>query len=202
MDLCAPCLHALPLLGPACTRCALPLPSAGTCGRCLRRPPPLDSVHACLRYATPVDQLLPRFKFHQDLAAGHLLAQLMRLHHPVLSPDTCLVPVPLHPKRLRQRGYDQALELARPLSRQLKLGLDSGLLRRIRDTQAQSDLEANARRRNLRHAFQASPRHTPPRHVVLLDDVMTTGATLHAAARALRRVGVERVDAWVCARTP
>jgi ComF family protein len=201
VDLCPACTRALPWLGPACPRCALPLAHAGVCGSCLRQPPPLDAVHACLRYAAPVDHLLPRFKFHNDLAAGRLLATLMARRAPALDGDVVLVPVPLHPRRLRQRGYDQALELARPLAHQLDLALAPSLLRRVAHTQAQSGLDARARRRNLRAAFGVTTAQPPPR-VVLVDDVMTTGATLQAATRALRRAGVIQVQAWVCARTP
>lgn len=201
LDLCPACLAALPLPGPACTRCALPLPAPGTCGACQQRPPPLDSAHACLRYAPPADRLLPRFKFHQDLAAGRLLVQLMARQRPPLPADAILVPVPLHRSRLRQRGYDQALELARPLARHLGLELRPDLLLRVRGTGAQSGLDAAARRRNLRHAFSARVPDPVPARVVLLDDVMTTGATLYAAARALRQAGVGEVHAWVCART-
>jgi len=202
-DLCAACTAGLPWLDSACRRCALPLPaaeSAGTlCGACRQARAPLQQVHAALLYTAPVDGLLRRFKFHHDLAAGRLLAQLMGERLAAADPPQALVPVPLHRSRLRQRGYDQALELARPLARHLQLPLLAGL-RRVRATAAQSELDAATRRRNLRAAFVAAG-PLPP-HVALVDDVMTTGATLHAAARALRRAGVTRVDAWVCARVP
>ncbi len=201
IDLCVICRERLPWNHAACDRCALPLPVPGRCGACLRRPPPLDAVCAAFLYGDPVDRLLPRLKFHRDLAAGRLLAELMV---PLLEKQPrpqALVPVPLHRRRLRQRGYDQALELARPLARRLDLPLLPGALRRIRYTAPQSELDARHRRRNLRAAFVAGNVLLPD-HVALIDDVMTTGQTLHAAARALRRAGVTRVDAWVCARVP
>lgn len=202
-DLCAACLAALPWAGAACARCAIPLPAGdGPCGACLRRAPPLDAVHAAFVYGFPVDRLLPRFKFHHDLAAGALLARCMAARCAGLPRPDALVAVPLHGSRLRRRGYDQALELARPLARRLELPLRRDLLRRTRATAAQSELTATARRRNVRRAFEAGSHHPVPAHVVLIDDVMTTGATLHAAAIALRRAGVARVDAWVCARVP
>ncbi len=202
-DLCAPCLAVLPWSQAACPRCAVPLPAAAPgCGACLRRPPPVDATHAAFVYGFPVDRLLPRLKFHGGLAAGRLLSQLLAERFAAADRPDALVPIPLHRSRLRARGYDQALELARPLARHLQLPLRDDLLQRSRATAPQSRLDAKARRRNLRGAFTVPARAPLPAHVALFDDVMTTGATLHAAARALRRAGVARVDAWVCARVP
>lgn len=207
-DLCLACSRVLPWNRSACVRCALPLPlplattttgSHAICGQCLRHPPPLQAVHAACLYDFPVDRLLPRFKFHRDLAVGRLLAQLMTEAFTPLQQPQAVIALPLHRSRLRARGYDQALELARPLARALQLPLLEGALRRTRATAPQSELSAPGRQRNLRGAF-ACDGMALPAHVVLVDDVMTTGATLHAAARALHRAGVERVDAWVCAR--
>lgn len=211
MDLCAACADDLPWNRCACPRCALPLPLPGVCGDCLRREAalvrrgrtsPLDGVHASFVYATPLDRLLPRFKFHRDLAAGALLSQLLAENVAVRPRPDAVVPVPLHRARLRRRGYDQALELARPLARALELPLRDDLLQRVRCTAPQSELNAGARRRNLKGAFAVKADTPLPVHVALVDDVMTTGATLHAAAEALRRAGVQRVEAWVCARVP
>ncbi|MFT4257702.1 MAG: ComF family protein [Pseudoxanthomonas sp.] len=201
-DLCRACTTALPWNRSACLRCALPLPVAGVCGHCLHQPPPLAQAHAAFVYGFPLDRLAPRFKFHHDLAAGQLLAGLMADAFAALPRPEALLPVPLHRRRLRRRGFDQALELAKPLSRVLNLPLRADLLRRHRATAAQSELDAVARQRNLRDAFVVETRQRLPQHVVLVDDVMTTGATLHAAANALLRAGVARVDAWVCARVP
>lgn len=200
-DLCPACQADLPSPRHACPRCALPQPHAGTCAACVAAPPPLDAVHAAFAYAFPLDRLLPRLKFHRDFAAGRVLACGMAERFAGLPRPQALVPVPLHRARLRQRGYDQALELARPLAQALQLPLRAGLLRRTRATRAQSRLDADARRQNLQDAFRVEPGvGNLPGHVVLLDDVMTTGATLHVAARALRVAGVTRVEAWVCAR--
>ena len=211
LDLCALCSEDLPWNRSACPLCAMPLSQPETCGDCLRReavqrkrarPPALDSVRACFVYAAPLDRLLPRFKFHRDLAAGGLLSQLMAEVATELPRPEALVPLPLHRARLRRRGYDQALELARPLARALDLPLRDDLLRRVRATAPQSELSAGARSRNVRRAFAVKPDAPLPAHVTLIDDVMTTGATLRAAAEALKRTGVQRVDAWVCARVP
>lgn len=199
-DLCVACHATLPWQGPACLRCALPMPQPGTCGQCLQSPPPLGEAHAVFDYAFPLDRLLPRLKFHRDFAAGRVLVQCMTDRLPSLPRPDAVIPIPLHRARLRGRGYDQALELARPLARALGIPLLDRALRRRMRTRAQSRLDADARQRNLRDAFHVDARIALPAHVVLVDDVMTTGATLHAAARVLQRAGVQRVDAWVCAR--
>lgn len=200
-DLCAACRATLPWNRVACPRCALPLAvAAPACGACLQAPPPQAGARAVFLYRPPVDRLLLRFKFHADLAAGRLLSGLMLEGLAGTGRPQALVPLPLHPSRLRRRGYDQALELARPLARGLLLPLDAARLERTRATAPQSELDAAARRRNLRDAFRARAGAAP--HVVLVDDVMTTGATVHAAALALRRAGCARVDVWVCARVP
>ncbi|GAB2510277.1 ComF family protein [Pseudoxanthomonas sangjuensis] len=201
-DLCAACATVLPWNRSACTRCALPLPEPGVCGECLQRPPALTETRAAFVYGFPLDRLAPRFKFHRDLAAGRLLAELMADGLVAAPRPEALVPVPLHRRRLRRRGYDQALELARPLARTLGIPLHADLLSRQRATAPQSELDAAARQRNLRNAFAVPPNRAMPQHVALVDDVMTTGATLRAAARALLKAGVLRVDAWVCARVP
>ncbi len=200
-DLCPACVRELPWNRCACPRCALPLPApAPACGHCQRRPPPLTETRAAFLYAHPLDRLLPRLKFHRDLAAGRACALHMAEALADAPRPGALVPLPLHPARLRERGFDQALELARPLAKALDLPLLDRALLRVRDTAPQSRLDAPARRRNLRRAFAIRPGVTLPAHVALVDDVMTTGATLHAAADTLLRAGVTRVDAWVGAR--
>lgn len=202
-DLCANCRASLPWNHRACGRCALPLASDDAiCGACLRAPPPLDTVRAAFVYGYPLDRLLPRLKFHRGLAPGRLLSQLVAEAFDQVEAPQAIVPVPLHRARLRSRGYDQALELARPLANALDIPLRDDLLLRNKATTPQSRLDALARRRNLRNAFAVSRDRTLPAHVALFDDVMTTGATLHAAARALKHAGVQRIDGWVCARVP
>jgi ComF family protein len=201
-DLCRACHRALPWNRSACLRCALPLPEPGLCGACLQRPPPLTETHAAFVYGFPLDRLVPRFKFHNDLVAGRLLSELMAEGLRGLPKPAALVPVPLHDSRLRQRGYDQALELGKALARALQVPLLPRVLVRTRATAPQSELDAVARQRNLRRAFEVRAGALLPDHVALIDDVMTTGATLEAAARCLRRAGAARVDAWVCARVP
>jgi ComF family protein len=205
-DLCAGCLGDLPRNVSCCSRCALPLANpAERCGLCLKREPPFAAAWAPFRYAHPLDLLEARFKFHRDLAAGRLLAELMvdaaRQQLGTRLPDRLLC-VPLHRERLRERGYNQALELAKPLARALDIPLHADALVRVRSTSAQTGLDAKARRRNLHAAFAVETGVDLPAHVAILDDVMTTGTTLRECARVLLRSGVERVEVWALARAP
>lgn len=204
-DLCAACRADLAPNTPACACCGQPLPLAATaCGRCLKRLPAFRATWAPLRYAPPLAGLMTRFKFGGDLAAGRVLAEVALEHWhraPPARPDA-LLPVPLHAERLRERGYNQALELARTLARASGIVLLPDTLQRPRATSAQSGLSALARRRNLRGAFTVRDGAALPPHVAVVDDVMTTGATAQECALALRRAGVARVDIWAIARAP
>lgn len=197
-DLCAACRHELPRPGPGCRSCAAPLAADGlVCGRCQRHPPAFDGVQALFRYRPPVDRLIQALKFEQRLARARLLGDLLAA---AMGPDPqrLLLPVPLHPARLRQRGFNQSLELARRVARAGGGRLLPGLAQRVRATPSQTGLDARARRRNLRGAFRVAGR--APAQITLIDDVMTTGATVDALARALRRAGTETVRVWVVAR--
>jgi ComF family protein len=204
-DLCEACARDLPRNEVSCPRCALPLKTpAPLCGECLEREPPFASAWVPFRYAHPLDLLEARFKFRGDLAAGRVLAELMIERAAVEAParPDLLVAVPLHVSRLRERGYNQAFELAKPIARALGVSIARDCITRVRATPAQTALDAAARRRNLRGAFAASLPSAIPKHVVLFDDVMTTGATLRECARVLRKAGVARVDVWALARAP
>ncbi|MFC4819988.1 ComF family protein [Dokdonella ginsengisoli] len=204
-DLCAGCAGDLAPNPVCCPRCALPLAvPAPACGQCLKREPPFAAAWAPFRYEHPLDLLEARFKFHADLAAGRVLSSLMIERVAIDAPalPALLIPVPLHTARLRERGYNQALELARPLARAFAIPLRADLLLRTRATPPQTGLDAKTRRRNLRGAFAVAVGATLPGHVALVDDVMTTGATLRECARALRAAGVARVDVWALARAP
>lgn len=200
IDLCAACWHELPINPLACSHCALPLSApAPACAECLKHPPPFTRTLAPLQYLAPISSLVPRFKFHQDLAAGRLLASLFCQQLGDVDRPDAIVPVPLHVARLRQRGFDQALELAKLIARHQAIALRADLLLRKRNTVAQSYLNAVERRKNCRGAFVVSAK-AMPEHIALVDDVMTTGATVRECAKQLLQAGAKRVDIWVIAR--
>lgn len=201
VPLCAGCLDDLPRLPVArCPQCALPTPNGELCGACLKRPPRFDRCRAVYAYAQPADVLIKRLKYASELALAGFLAGELALEvapHPL--PDLIL-PMPLHPRRLGERGYNQAVELARGLSMRLGVAMQPDACRRVRDTSAQAGLDLQERRRNLRGAFLCDKALAGLR-VALLDDVMTSGASLDELARAARNAGAIGVEAWVVART-
>lgn len=204
-DLCDACSAELTRNRVCCPRCALPLDAPSPlCGECIRSEPSFASACVPFVYASPLDQLETRFKFARCLAAGRVMSELWidaARENPPSMPEA-LIPVPLHRDRLRERGYNQALELARPIAREFGIALRHDILVRMRATTAQSHLVADARHRNLRGAFEVVTHAALPTHIAIFDDVMTTGTTLRECARTLMRAGVERVDAWAVARAP
>ena len=203
LDLCSACAVELPRNHSCCARCALPLAiPAAFCGECQRSLPPWDTAWAPFRYGWPLDRLESRYKCSSDLAAGRMLSELWQREPPPPRLPQLLLTVPLHRSRLRRRGYNQALELARPLARKLGVPLSHDALLRRHSTTAQTELDAVARRRNVHGAFALRDGITLPAHVAVLDDVMTTGATLAECTRVLRRAGVKQVDVWALARAP
>lgn len=207
--ICPDCELDLPWLGAHCRICALPLPVAGQiCGECLRKPPAFDRVEAAWRFRFPVDSLITQFKHQSRWPHGHLLAELLavHLHHAFADelprPDY-LLPVPLARKRLQQRGFNQAGMLADWLGKALELPVKHDWLQRPLETTAQQQLDAAARKRNLRQAFHlANESAVKGRQIAVIDDVLTTGATAEAIARLLRKAGAARVDIYCLARTP
>lgn len=202
---CPHCARRFACPATRCPRCALPVPTGvAACGRCLREPPPLDACHAALGYAYPWDRLVARLKFQGEPGWAGPLADLMRADPGIagaLQAADLALPIPLGPQRLAQRGYNQALELARALAPRR---LDARSLLRVADTPAQASLPRQERLDNMAGAFALDPLRigrVRGRHVVLVDDVMTSGATLWAAARVLRQAGARRVEAVVLART-
>ena len=200
LDLCLHCEAACPKPAAPCPRCAEP-GHGGECPRCRASPPPFDSTFALFLYADPVDQMVTALKFGGELAFARVLGILLaRELRGVRRPPHCLVPMPLHAQRYRERGFNQAEAIAAHVAHRLDLPLESALLERIRVTAPQSRQSAASRRANIEAAFGLrAGRRVPPR-VALLDDVMTTGSTAAAAAAALRAGGARHVEVWACAR--
>jgi ComF family protein len=188
-------------IDPACVRCAAPLPRPGVCGQCQRRPPAFDRAVAAFRYRAPLDAMVKRLKFHGDLQLARLLGSLMaeRVVQSAEALPEVIVPVPLHPRRLRRRGYNQALELARPIARRLAVPLEWHQVMRVRATDPQTEVPAPLRSRNVKDAFAVTPGFCA-RRVAIVDDVMTTGHTINELAKALCRAGATEISAWVCTR--
>ena len=209
LAICTNCEAELPWLGGHCQVCALPLPSQGlTCGACLKKPPSFTKVEIPWRYAFPIDSVINRFKHQARWPLGRLLGELLSQHllhafdEGLARPDL-LLPVPLADKRQRQRGFNQAAMLAQWLSTALQLPQQAHWLQRTLDTPAQQQLDAATRKRNLRKAFALAPAsQISDRHVALVDDVLTTGATAESLACLLKKAGAARVDVYCLARTP
>lgn len=196
---CAPCGAALPYLDAArCPVCALPTLDGALCGRCLKKHPHFDRTVAAFAYRFPLDKLVHGLKFNEQLHLAKGLADKLA-QRIALRPD-CIVPMPLHPARLEQRGHNQSLELARRMARQLDVPVFPHACLRVRDTPPQSSLKWKERGKNMRKAFQCTENFAG-KHVAMVDDVMTSGASLNELALALRRAGASEVSAWVVART-
>jgi ComF family protein len=196
--LCQPCRNDLPWLPPTCCPvCALPTPSGEVCGHCLKEPPAFVRTQALFTYAFPADRLIQHLKYHEHLAIAPLLGQLMARHASV-RPDVWL-PMPLHPRRTMERGFNQAVEIAHELSRQTGIPMRADLAVRTRDTPPQAGLKREARRRNMKGAFSCKP-EVSGLHIGIVDDVMTTGSTLNALADSLRLAGAREVSCAVVAR--
>lgn len=200
-QLCPPCRATLPHRPqPACPVCALPTAGGATCGNCLKKPPAFDLTLAAFSYTFPVDALIHAYKYAGNLTLLDFLTEpLIHLAAAQPRPDL-LIPMPLHPARLRERGFNQAHEIAKPVSGKLAIPLDGRACRRVIDTKPQAGLKFKHRARNLRGAFTCE-RDLSGMNIALIDDVMTTGASLNELAKAVRARGAAQVSAWVVART-
>lgn len=202
--LCQVCRESLPGPRAACKRCGRRLARpASACGVCLSRPPPYELLCCPMDYRFPVDQLIQALKFNADLVAGSLLARLL-LEQLTGREDPlplAILPIPLHPKRQRSRGFNQSSEIARHLGKALSLPVLEDCLERWRHDPPQSTLGALQRRRNVKGAYRLRRRKGPlPQRIALVDDVVTTGATVDAATRVLKSAGVCQVEVWAVAR--
>lgn len=200
---CAGCLAALPWNRSACPICALPQPGrmASTCANCLARPPAFDRAWSAFRHEAPVAQAIHGLKYRAQFRQARLLGLAMAeaiAQRPQPLPELML-PVPLHASRLRRRGYNQALELARVLASRLAIELLPSAATRLRATPDQIGQRAAERRRSVRGAFAVDAR-VAGRHLVIVDDVMTTGSTVAELARVCRKAGAATVEVWTATR--
>ncbi len=197
--LCPACIEDLPRLPASrCPRCAIPTPGGELCGRCLAQPPHYDRTLAAFNYGFPLDKLLQSFKYVHRLSLAPFLGNWLAEEAAGCVADL-IIPLPLHRTRLRERGFNQALELARPVADVLKKPIDTDCCTRIRHTAAQAGLPWRERAKNIRGAFHCSMDLSGKR-ILLVDDVMTTGATLNECARTLKLHGAEEVTLMVVAR--
>ena len=202
-DLCPPCAASLPRPAYVCPCCAAKSSDSGIpCGECQKRPPYYAYARAAFVYASPIDRLVQDLKYHQRLELSRVLGGY--LAHAVTSfqddlPDV-VVPVPLHPSRLRERGFNQSLEIARLVADAHRLTLDFRHARRIRPTAPQTELPRAQRRQNVHGAFETEKNVFSGKRVAIVDDVMTSGHTANALAGSLLRNGAAEVRVWVVAR--
>jgi ComF family protein len=197
--ICAACAAELPRLAAMrCAQCALPNATGEVCGACIAHPPAYTTVAAAWAYAWPLSVAIRQFKYAGNLALTHWLAAAIAAM-PRSAVDL-IVPMPLAPARLRERGFNQALELARCVGAATAIPVDAGAVRRVRDSAPQAMLPWRERAKNIRGAF-VFERALPGMRVAVIDDVMTTGATLDEIARTLRKAGAVEVHGWMVART-
>lgn len=202
-DLCENCLNDLPKLIDACHCCAKPL-SQSNCSYCAVNSSPFDCTYALFLYQTPITNLIMNLKFGQTLKNARILGELITesilykwyFNKPL---PQAIIPVPLHSKRLRVRGYNQSIEIARPIAKALKLPLESSLCQRVKHTAAQATLHAKERAENVKNAFHIK-NTINYEYVAVIDDVITTGHTISEVCRALKTAGIKKIDVWCCAR--
>lgn len=203
-DFCPGCAADLPVIRahcPGCGRGITKIASELLCGKCQKQPRPFTRVHALFHYQQPVSTYIHQLKYRNRLDLARTLGSLMADF--IKSTDTCaelIMPIPLHPSRLITRGYNQALELARPIAQNLQLPLDYKSLVRTRKTKPQMELSIEARRKNIRNAFAVIDNTVAGKKIALVDDVITTGLTAETATHALLNAGAASVELWVLAR--
>ncbi|WP_298622836.1 ComF family protein [uncultured Legionella sp.] len=202
LAVCSFCIEYIKPLGPACQHCASPLPDDSylICGQCIKKPPHFEKAIIGYTFDEPLRSLLHQFKYHNGFYLTNFLTYLM-LQTFQKKPERpqCLIPVPMHPQRIRQRGFNQAAILAKKLARTLNIPVDLTSCRKQINTAPQASLGGEQRQKNLHKAFYATS--LDHEHVALVDDLLTTGSTANELALTLKKAGVQRVDIWCCART-
>lgn len=199
--ICTGCTADLPFhRTPCCPMCALPTPQAEVCGSCLQHPPHFDATVAAMTYDFPADALLRALKYQGRLEIGELLAIALAQRLTGHAKPDLVIPMPLHPSRLQERGFNQAAEIGRRVARLSDIPFEAGIALRVRATQPQAGLALKKRRKNLRGAF-ASAQTLSGKKIAVVDDVMTTGTSLDELAKTLKAAGATQVECWIVART-
>jgi ComF family protein len=198
---CKICLESLPRLTHTCLQCALPLsvPSDQICGHCIQNPPALDRVLTAYAYTSPLRFLIHQFKYHEGYFLTTTLSSLLLNALPQYYQTDCIIPVPMHTRRLRERGFDHTLWLARAVSQHTGIPIRADLCQKVQHTLNSAQLNAKERRKNTPQAYSVAA--SPYQHITLLDDLFTTGETSNTIARLLKETGVREVNLWCCART-
>ncbi|KAF3981478.1 MAG: ComF family protein [Methylococcales symbiont of Hymedesmia sp. n. MRB-2018] len=203
-DICKPCFISLKKNFHCCYRCAEIFETANVksllCGRCINQTPAFDETYAPFIYQDALRHLISTLKFKQQYKNARLLGFLLAdyLQKTAELPEL-IIPVPLHKQRFRERGFNQSVEIAKSVSKHLKIPIDTQSCIRTRNTQHQIALPAKQRRSNMKNAFKVN-QIIKAQHIAIIDDVMTTGSTVNDLAKTLKKSGVDRVDIWVCAR--
>ena len=200
--LCEKCLQLISFNATCCEICARPLTQNLVCGQCQKIPPFFDRALTPLLYVDPVDRFLCGLKYREQFSFARFAAGVMTNHALKTgqkAPDM-ICPVPMTSKTLRKRGFNQSAFIGQLIAWQLGIPMSSNLILKTRDTAHQSDLKAKERQNNLKGAFECK-RQVRGRHIVIVDDVLTTGATANEISKTLKKYGASRVDIWACART-
>ncbi len=208
ISLCEACEGDFPVLMSSCKQCGLPLDAAKAydtvCGECIKTPSMVDYTLCLYHYQAPIDYLITTLKYKQQLSHANILGQLLltriKQENENNLPD-CIIPVPLYKSRLVKRGFNQSLEIARPVAKALTLAIDTKLVRKNRATSAQTNLNAMQRKENVKNCFEVvAKKAINYDHVVIIDDVVTTGSTINELAKKLKQSGVKKVGVWAIAR--
>lgn len=205
-NICEECYKLLPFLDNHCQICAQPMcvTSQNICGRCLSHKPPFSLTHAMFYYQPPITHFIIGLKFQSKLIYAQTLGEFLTekieqdWYKSKPLPDL-IIPIPLHPKRLLERGFNQAIEIARPIAKKLHIPIEKQGIKRIKYTMPQSNLSASARRKNIANAFKIS-RNYSNLTIAVLDDVVTTGQTMIEFCKMLKNAGAKEIHVWCCAR--
>lgn len=209
-DLCEECRKELPLKKPGCKICLADIANknniallAKLCGNCIKNPPLFDQLFAPYSYQNPIDYLITKLKFNKKLIFANLLGKLMVEYLAAIYKNRqkpqIIIPIPLHKKRLRERGFNQALEISKPISKNLQIKIDRFSCQRVKNTVMQSLLPAKEREQNIKNAFAVTNQFKFT-HVAVIDDVFTTGNTIREFCKTLKKSGVQKIDVWCVAR--